>query len=125
MFGPDDLGRAIKRLRGSRTQRECGEVAGISPSAWSLYESGSRMPRKGMFARLAKGLGVEPPVLEEAAWEERNQRLAAEDPAGRPTEPPGFAEREPLLRAVSEHTQAIAYHLNQLVLLILQPQDSR
>ncbi len=124
MFGKEDLGRAIKKLRGPRTQKECADIAGISPSAWSIYEGGDRMPRADMFAKLSLGLGVEPQVLEEAAWGERNQRVAVENGEAQQAAAPFPAEREPLLRAVSEHTQAIAYHLNQLVLLIL-PQDSR
>lgn len=122
MFGKEDLGRAIKKLRGSRTQKECAEVAVVSPSAWSIYEGGDRMPRAAMFAKLARGLGVDPKALEEAAWAERNQRVANGNAEGQPAAVP--AAREPLRRAVSEHTQAIAHHLHELFLLIL-PQDSR
>ena len=121
MFGKEDLGRAIKKLRGSRTQKECAEVASVSPSAWSIYEGGDRMPRAAMFVKLACGLGVDPKVLEEAAWAERNQRVADGSAEGQPATAP---VREPLRRAVSEHTQAIAHHLHELFLLIL-PQDSR
>ena len=124
MFGKEDLGRAIKKLRGSRTQKECADVASISPSAWSIYEGGDRMPRAAMFAKLSRGLGVDPKVLEEAAWAERNQRVATGSTEGQPAAAPAPTERQPLQRAVSEHTQAIAYHLNELFLLFL-PQDSR
>jgi transcriptional regulator with XRE-family HTH domain len=123
MFGKEDLGRAIKKLRGSRTQKECAEVASVSPSAWSIYEGGDRMPRATMFAKLARGLGVDPKVLEEAAWAERNQRVAHGSAEAQPAAVPAPA-KEPLRRAVSEHTQAIAHHLHELFLLIL-PQDSR
>jgi hypothetical protein len=46
MLEKSDLGKAIQRLRGEKTQRACAETAGISASSWSLYEGGDRDPRQ-------------------------------------------------------------------------------
>jgi len=39
-----DLGRAIRWLRGERTQTQLCEQAGLDPATWSQYEAGRRRP---------------------------------------------------------------------------------
>jgi transcriptional regulator with XRE-family HTH domain len=118
MVDPKDLGNAIQRLRGDRTQRVCADRAGISASSWSLYESGARNPRKSMRERISYGLGLNLQVLEDAAWQVRSERLAA---AGerKTAEAGGEAAGDPLLHAIDEHVNGVAYHLRELALLML------
>ena len=119
MFEPQDLGQAIKKIRGARTQKEVAAVAKISASSWSLYESGDRAPRKGMLLRIAKGLGASLKELEDEAWRQRNGRLRGEP---RPAPVSGM-DRDMRARTVEEHTKAIADHLNKLFLLMIEPQQ--
>jgi len=81
-----DLGRAIRRLRGERTQAALCEQAGLNRAAWSLYETGQRRPREGNLARIVAALGCSRLELEEAVWQLRRQRLgeaqAGEEEAG-------------------------------------------
>jgi transcriptional regulator with XRE-family HTH domain len=125
MVEPGDLGKAIERLRGERKQRVCAERAGISPSSWSLYESGVRAPRKDMRARIARGLGVDVRVLDETAWQVRGERIAGEEagtkanPAG-PAAPVSSIGHAPLdaLDQIDEHVNGVAHHLRELALLL-------
>jgi transcriptional regulator with XRE-family HTH domain len=117
MVEPRDLGKAIQRLRGDRTQKVCAEKVGLSPSSWSLYESGDRVPRKGMRERIARGLGVELRVLDDTAWQMRNERLASE--AGPKTGLAGAeAARDARQHAIDEHVNGVAHHLRELALLL-------
>jgi transcriptional regulator with XRE-family HTH domain len=125
MVEPRDLGKAIERLRGERKQRVCAERAGISPSSWSLYESGVRAPRKDMRARIARGLGVDLRVLDETAWQVRGERIASEEagtkpgPAGPAAHAPGT--RNESLDAIDQHVNGVAHHLRELALLLKKP----
>lgn len=119
MFEPQDLGRAIKKIRGARTQKEVAAVAKISASSWSLYESGDRTPRKGMLLRIAKGLGASPKELEDEAWRQRNGRLHSDS---RPS-PQSRIDRDTRARTAEEHAKAIADHLYKLVQLAFEPQQ--
>jgi transcriptional regulator with XRE-family HTH domain len=116
MVDPKDLGKAIQRLRGDRTQKICAERAGLSPSSWSLYESGDRNPRKDMRVRIAHGLEVDPQALEETAWQIRSERLSTVT-GEKPVEA-GDASSDPLLRAIDEHVNGVAYHLRQALLMV-------
>jgi len=117
MVEPKDLGRAIQRLRGDRTQKMCAEKVGLSPSSWSLYESGDRAPRQRMRERIARGLGVELRVLDDAAWQMRNERLAAET-GSKGAAAGGEMSRDPRLHAIDEHVNGVAHHLRELALLL-------
>lgn len=119
MFEPQDLGRAIKKIRGARTQKEVAAVAKISASSWSLYESGDRSPRKGMLLRIAKGLGASLKELEDEAWRQRNGRLQSES---RPS-PQSSIDRDTRARTAEEHAKAIADHLYKLFQLAFEPQQ--
>ena len=45
--------RLIK-LRGSRTQAEVAQAIGVTPSAYSMYENGERIPRDEIKKRIAE-----------------------------------------------------------------------
>ena len=45
--------RLIK-LRGSRTQAEVAPAIGVTPSAYSMYENGERIPRDEIKKRIAE-----------------------------------------------------------------------
>ena len=45
--------RLIK-LRGSRTQAEVSQAIGVTPSAYSMYENGERIPRDEIKKRIAE-----------------------------------------------------------------------
>ena len=45
--------RLIK-LRGSRTQAEVAQAIGVTPSAYSMYENGNRIPRDEIKKRIAE-----------------------------------------------------------------------
>jgi transcriptional regulator with XRE-family HTH domain len=119
MVESKDLGKAIQRLRGERTQKVCAERVGLSPSSWSLYESGNRNPRIDMRKRLARGLEVDPQVLEETAWQVRSERLAAANtPEGQATKPGIDATSDPALNAILEHLLGIYQHLQEVALIL-------
>jgi transcriptional regulator with XRE-family HTH domain len=121
MLEKRDLGKAIQRLRGEKTQRACAEAAEISPSSWSLYEGGERDPRLDMRARISKGLGVELRVLEETAWQIRNERIAAEEAGQKAEATNGEAASDPVQHAIDEHVNGVAHHLRELALLLRPP----
>ena len=119
MVDPKDLGKAIQRLRGDRTQKVCAAKVGLSPSSWSLYESGLRNPREEMRKRLARGLGVDPQVLEETAWQIRSERIApAESAAGQAARAGVDATTDPVLHALFEHVKGICHHLQEAILIL-------
>lgn len=52
-----DRGKIAERLiklRGKRTQAEVAEAIGVSPSAYSMYETGERIPRDETKIRIAQ-----------------------------------------------------------------------
>jgi transcriptional regulator with XRE-family HTH domain len=123
MVEPRDLGKAIQRLRGDRTQRACAERAGISASSWSLYESGDRVPRKSMRERISRGLEVDLRTLDEEAWRVRNERIAADETAAK-SAAAAVAETvpDPIQNAIEEHVNGVAHHLRELALLLCSTQ---
>lgn len=48
------IAERLIQLRGKRTQAEVSEAVGITPSAYSMYETGERVPRDEIKIRLAK-----------------------------------------------------------------------
>lgn len=48
------IAERLIQLRGKRTQAEVAEAVGITPSAYSMYETGERVPRDEIKVRLAK-----------------------------------------------------------------------
>lgn len=51
-----DLATALKKLRGSRTQKAVAEKAGLSPSTWNQYEKARRLPKEDSWPKVARGL---------------------------------------------------------------------
>lgn len=101
------------------------ERAGLSPTTWSFYETGRRMPGEEARRRIAKGLGCTYFQLEEAIWRVRRRQLlqeveAAAGKAGKPA--PGTAVRpvraasQPMSRAeVERHIERLSYHLRAVL----------
>ena len=86
MEEPNDLGVAIRRLRGHRPQAEVADAARMTPSSWSDYERGKRKPRPKQKERIAKALGRTVKELEQEALKVANERTRAEEGAGEPPE---------------------------------------
>lgn len=76
MLDPQDFAGALRELRGSRTQKEVAERAGLDPATWSAYERGSRVPRPERLEQVARGLGIDLASLQNAILERSTQRLA-------------------------------------------------
>ena len=51
------IAERLAKLRGKRTQAEVAEAIGVSPSAYSMYETGERIPRDEIKIRIAKYYG--------------------------------------------------------------------
>ena len=52
-----DKGKIAERLialRGSKTQTEVAQAIGVTPSAYSMYENGERVPRDEIKKRIAE-----------------------------------------------------------------------
>lgn len=47
------IGERLVKLRGKRTQAEVAEAIGVSTSAYSMYETGERIPRDETKKRIA------------------------------------------------------------------------
>lgn len=47
------IGKKLTELRGKRTQAEVAEAIGVTPSAYSQYERGERIPRDETKKRIA------------------------------------------------------------------------
>ena len=63
------LGRTVKILRGTRTQREIAKAAGIPVSTLSKIEQARQIPRNDTFAKVARGLGMSVAELEQKVME--------------------------------------------------------
>jgi transcriptional regulator with XRE-family HTH domain len=75
MLEARDVGRAIERLRGDRSQREVARRAQINRSSWSLYESGRRMPDTRSWPKIARGLDTTPQQFDVAVAREWLRRV--------------------------------------------------
>lgn len=75
MLEARDVGRAIERLRGDRSQREVARRAQINRSSWSLYESGRRMPDPRSWPKIARGLDLSAQQLDVAVAREWLRRV--------------------------------------------------
>ncbi len=111
--GPNDLGIAIRRLRGNRTQAKLAERAGLRNSAWSDYERGKRNPRPEQMERIASAIGCTLIELEQAALKQAATRLAAgqpEEPASEPAE-----TSDSLIEEMDRELHEIDQHLDHLL----------
>lgn len=48
------IGERLRRLRGSRSQKEVADALGVTAMAISLYENGERIPSDNMKIRIAE-----------------------------------------------------------------------
>lgn len=53
-MNPEQIGRRLTAMRGSRTQAEAAKAIGVTPAALSQYESGARVPRDEIKIAIAK-----------------------------------------------------------------------
>ena len=105
-----DLGRAMRHLRGARTQAEVSEAAGIDAGIWSQYECGHRTPKEANLVRIVQGLGCGRLEFETVRWQFRRQELAAVEDPQAPAEPPAAAPEDP----VREQIHALASRLSEV-----------
>ncbi len=54
----EEVGRAIKEMRGTRSQQEIADALGCTKMAISQYENGQRMPNDDMKVSIANFFGV-------------------------------------------------------------------
>lgn len=76
------LGKTIKALRGTRTQREIAETAGIPISTLSKIEQARQIPRNDTFGKIAHGLGLSVSELEQRVVERTLGAIARAGPGG-------------------------------------------
>lgn len=79
LLEPKDVGNAIARLRGDRTQRQVAQQGDLPPAQWSVYESGSRLPNPTTLEKILKGLGCTEEILLEETLKMRTRRLQGEE----------------------------------------------
>ena len=53
-----EIGKDLKKLRGSRSREEVAVATGVTASAIAMYELGARVPRDEVKAALAKYYGT-------------------------------------------------------------------
>jgi len=85
------LGKTIKALRGTRTQREIAETAGIPISTLSKIEQARQIPRNDTFGKIARGLGLSVSELEQRVVERTLGAIARAGAAGDGDEAPETA----------------------------------
>lgn len=109
-----EVGKAIAKLRGSRTRREVARKAGIKPAAWSVHERARRQIRPRTLGKILKGLGCTLEQLELEVFRQLADRFAAKllgqtallaEPA-----PQHGAATDSSTRPIHEHAQAAAHH---------------
>ena len=74
MLRNEDIGNALRHLRGDRSQTDLAKQAGVNRQAWNAYESGRRLPAPDTWPRIMAALGVAEPELDRAiiaAWVDR------------------------------------------------------
>lgn len=108
MEAPNDLGKAIRRLRGERPQAKLAEAAGLKPSTWSDYERGKRSPRGKNLQRITSALGVEVKTLEQEVLKVSRERLA-------PDEAPSPESSESLLHETDRALRKLDHRLDELL----------
>jgi len=109
-----EVGKAIAKLRGSRTRREVAKKAGIHSTAWSAHERGRRQPRRKTLQKILKGLGCTPEQFEEEVCRQLADRLAAKAP-----KPPAPGAGKPSTQGeATEHEQAMAHHFTAFSALL-------
>jgi transcriptional regulator with XRE-family HTH domain len=85
------LGRTIKALRGTRTQRQIAEAAGLPISTLSKIEQARQIPRNETFGKIARGLGLSVSELEQRVVERTLGAIARAGAGGEDEEAPETA----------------------------------
>ena len=123
MWDKLDMGAAIRKLRGSRRQKDLFVLVGLRPGAWSLDERGKRRPQEATLRKIARALDCTVDELEGHALEMRRQRLG-EMPgqtAGDAERPGGQgAANDPRSQQFRQHMEKAVYHLAEAVLVLAQ-----
>lgn len=126
MFDKRDVALAIRKLRGTRTQKEVADAAGVDRPTWNQYEKARAMPKRANFDKIADGLGVPPRRLDEEIMKAWRERLDREHPATAGSAPGADAGRvetggdageggDDFEQAVRRHTDGLARHVRALV----------
>lgn len=105
MLQPEDVGAVLRRLRGSRSQRDVAEASEISTSMLAHYETGRQVPSEKVLNRLLETLGVPEAEFDRRVLSAWQKRLDASFPES----------RQVLRQELLEHVQAIGTHLTLLV----------
>lgn len=48
------IGERLRKLRGDKSVAEMAKALDLSPSTWSMYENGERIPRDNIKLRIAR-----------------------------------------------------------------------
>lgn len=48
------IGERLRKLRGEKSVAEMAKALDLSPSTWSMYENGERIPRDNIKLRIAR-----------------------------------------------------------------------
>jgi transcriptional regulator with XRE-family HTH domain len=107
MLEARDVGRAMERLRGDRTQRSVAQRAGINRSSWSSYEAGRRMPTPDTWGKIVAGLESTTVQFDHAVMQAWAERLAA-GAAGEAAAHPPRSAGERLLLSAEEALELVA-----------------
>jgi transcriptional regulator with XRE-family HTH domain len=110
MDEPNDLGHAIRRLRGDRPQWKLAEAVGLKPSTWSEYEGGKRKPRGKNLARVAKALGVEVKTLEQEVLKAIQERLSPQESG-----PAGAETSDSLIKMIDRRVRTVDHKMDDLI----------
>jgi len=113
MDRPNDLGMAIRRLRGDRPQSKVADSVGMKPSTWSDYERGKRSPRGKNLQRIVSALGVDVKALEQEVLKVGRERISL-DEAGAPSTA-GVQTSDSLLRETDLVLRKIDHKLDDLL----------
>jgi hypothetical protein len=119
-----EVGKAIAKLRGSRTRRAVARQGKIASSAWSRHEGGEKQLRRETVKKILKGLGCTKEQLEEETF----WQIAARFAPGLERRPALAAEAssrsgegvDPSTRPLHEHAQAVAHHVTLFSDLLLE-----
>jgi transcriptional regulator with XRE-family HTH domain len=104
---PNVLGEAIRRLRGKRSQAGLARAAGLTPSCWSEYERGKRIPRRKQMDRVLEALGCSSETFE------RELRSVAERRDDSGGEGP-FRAAEDLVKDIDRELREVEHEIDRM-----------
>jgi transcriptional regulator with XRE-family HTH domain len=83
MVNNHDVGRALRRLRGDRSQRSIAWATGVHRQTIGAYETGQRLPSEDRLELLLEVLGANRIAFEVELLDIWEERLAQEAPRSR------------------------------------------